>query len=64
MTYKFGQMLANYTLMHPNVAKLIKSNEKFDLIIMESFLNDAHLGNTSVILPHKTPYTHSSRFER
>uniref|UniRef100_A0A182TJ21 UDP-glucuronosyltransferase n=1 Tax=Anopheles melas TaxID=34690 RepID=A0A182TJ21_9DIPT len=44
MTYKFGQMLANYTLMHPNVAKLIKSNEKFDLIIMESFLNDAHLG--------------------
>ncbi|XP_035916783.1 UDP-glycosyltransferase UGT5-like [Anopheles stephensi] len=44
LTYKFGQILTNYTLQHPNVKKLIASNEKFDLIIMESFLNDAHLG--------------------
>ncbi|XP_052899159.1 UDP-glycosyltransferase UGT5-like [Anopheles moucheti] len=44
MPYKFGQMLTNYTLLHPNVKKLIESNEKFDLVIMESFLNDAHLG--------------------
>uniref|UniRef100_A0A182M8S5 UDP-glucuronosyltransferase n=1 Tax=Anopheles culicifacies TaxID=139723 RepID=A0A182M8S5_9DIPT len=44
LTNKFGQMLANYTLVHPNVKKLIASDEKFDLVIMESFLNDAHLG--------------------
>ncbi|XP_053664192.1 UDP-glycosyltransferase UGT5-like [Anopheles marshallii] len=44
MTNKFGQMLTNYTLLHPNVKKLIQSNEKFDLVLMESFLNDAHLG--------------------
>uniref|UniRef100_A0A182QE42 UDP-glucuronosyltransferase n=1 Tax=Anopheles farauti TaxID=69004 RepID=A0A182QE42_9DIPT len=44
MTNKFGQMLANNTLQNPNVKKLIASNEKFDLVIMESFLNDAHLG--------------------
>ncbi|XP_053677533.1 UDP-glycosyltransferase UGT5-like [Anopheles nili] len=44
LTYKFGQMLANITLQHPNVGKLIASNEKFDLVVMENFLNDAHLG--------------------
>lgn len=44
MTYKFGHMLTNLTLQHPNVIKLINSDEQFDLVILESFLNDAHLG--------------------
>lgn len=44
LTNKFGQMLTNLTLQHPNVKKLIASDEQFDLVIMESFLNDAHLG--------------------
>ncbi|XP_058123356.1 UDP-glycosyltransferase UGT5-like [Anopheles ziemanni] len=44
MTYKFGHMITNFTLQHPNVIKLINSNEQFDLVVLESFLNDAHLG--------------------
>lgn len=29
------------TLAHPNMQKLLKSGEKFDVVILESFLNDA-----------------------
>ncbi|XP_044271140.1 UDP-glycosyltransferase UGT5-like isoform X1 [Tribolium madens] len=29
------------TLSHPNVQKLLKSNEKFDIVIVEQFVNDA-----------------------
>ncbi|XP_058054053.1 UDP-glycosyltransferase UGT5-like [Anopheles bellator] len=43
-TYEFGHMITNQSLRHPNVVKLINSNEKFDLVVMENFLNDAHLG--------------------
>lgn len=32
------------TLIHPNVVKLMKSGEHFDLIIMEIFLNDVFIG--------------------
>lgn len=44
-TYEFGHLITNQTLQHPNVRRLLNSNEKFDLVIMEAFLNDAHLGN-------------------
>uniref|UniRef100_A0A2M4BJY0 UDP-glucuronosyltransferase n=2 Tax=Anopheles marajoara TaxID=58244 RepID=A0A2M4BJY0_9DIPT len=43
-TYEFGHLITNQTLQHPNVRRLLNSNEKFDLVIMEAFLNDAHLG--------------------
>ncbi|XP_049545913.1 UDP-glycosyltransferase UGT5-like [Anopheles darlingi] len=43
-TYEFGHLITNQTLQHPNVHRLLSSNEKFDLVIMEAFLNDAHLG--------------------
>ncbi|XP_050092818.1 UDP-glycosyltransferase UGT5-like [Anopheles aquasalis] len=43
-TYEFGHLITNQTLQHPNVRRLLSSNEKFDLVVMEAFLNDAHLG--------------------
>lgn len=40
----FGHDVTNFTLKHPNVVKLMQSNEKFDLIFLEIFMNDALLG--------------------
>ncbi|KAK5645387.1 hypothetical protein RI129_006687 [Pyrocoelia pectoralis] len=36
--------LTETTLKHPNVQRLIKSNEKFDIIMVERLHNEAHLG--------------------
>lgn len=43
-TYAFGQTVTNETLTDPAVMKLINSDEKFDLIVLEIFMNDAMLG--------------------
>ncbi|XP_039451155.1 UDP-glycosyltransferase UGT5-like [Culex pipiens pallens] len=43
-TYAFGQTVTNETLTDPAVTKLINSNEMFDLIVLEIFMNDAMLG--------------------
>lgn len=40
----FGHEVAEFTLKHPNVVKLMRSNEEFDLIFLEIFINDALLG--------------------
>lgn len=40
--------MANVTLHHPEMKKLLKSNEKFDLIILDLFLTDALLGLSTV----------------
>lgn len=39
-----GQLLTNSTLTDPAVVSLIESNEKFDLIVLEIFINDAMIG--------------------
>lgn len=36
--------LTKLTLEHPNVRELLASNETFDLLYTEIFLNDAFLG--------------------
>ncbi|XP_058832777.1 UDP-glycosyltransferase UGT5-like isoform X2 [Topomyia yanbarensis] len=43
-TYRYGHTVTNETLKQPAVVKLLTSNEKFDLIVMEAFMNDAMLG--------------------
>lgn len=43
-TYEFGHAIANATLNDPAIVRLIHSNEKFDLIVLEIFMNDAMLG--------------------
>ncbi|XP_055628473.1 UDP-glycosyltransferase UGT5-like [Toxorhynchites rutilus septentrionalis] len=43
-TYKFGHLITNSTMNDPAVVKLIDSNEKFDLVVLEMFMNDAMLG--------------------
>lgn len=40
--------MTNITLQHPEMKKLLKSNEKFDLLILDLFLTDALLGLSSV----------------
>lgn len=42
--YFMGMMISNHTLTHPTVQKLLKSNSKFDVIILEIFVNEAMLG--------------------
>lgn len=39
-----GSEFAENALKHPQVEKLLKSNEKFDLIIFEQFVNEAFYG--------------------
>lgn len=39
-----GSTVAELAIKHPNVQKLLKSNEKFDLIIAEQFFNEIHVG--------------------
>lgn len=40
----FCHDVTNFTLKHPNVVKLMQSNERFDLIFLEIFMNDVFLG--------------------
>ncbi|XP_065077837.1 UDP-glycosyltransferase UGT5-like [Ochlerotatus camptorhynchus] len=42
--YDFGHRVTNSTLTDPAVVALINSNEKFDLIVLEIFMNDAMIG--------------------
>lgn len=39
-----GLQITEGTLSHPNVQKLLKSEEKFDLVIVEQFINEAFRG--------------------
>ncbi|KAF2894451.1 hypothetical protein ILUMI_11721, partial [Ignelater luminosus] len=39
-----GLQFTDDTLSHPNVQKLLKSDEKFDLVIVEQFVNEAFRG--------------------
>lgn len=41
-------IMTNITLQHPEMKKLLKSEEKFDLIILDLFLTDALLGLSTV----------------
>ncbi|KAJ8954699.1 hypothetical protein NQ318_011392 [Aromia moschata] len=42
--YKFGLFLTEYILSHQEVQGVIHSNETFDLVIVEQFGNEAHMG--------------------
>lgn len=46
--YRNTLHMTNITLQHPEMKKLLKSNEKFDLLILELFLTDALLGLSTV----------------
>lgn len=48
--YLYGNTLhmTNITLHHPAMKKLLKSDQKFDLIILDLFLTDALLGLSTV----------------
>lgn len=46
--YKNTLFMTNFTLQHPEMKKLMKSNEKYDLIILDLFLTDALLGLSTV----------------
>lgn len=46
--YKNTLTMTNFTLQHPEMKKLLKSEEKFDLIILDLFLTDALLGLSTV----------------
>lgn len=46
--YSNSLHMTNITLQHPAMKKLMKSNEKFDLIILDLFLTDALLGLSTV----------------
>uniref|UniRef100_A0A023EW79 UDP-glucuronosyltransferase n=1 Tax=Aedes albopictus TaxID=7160 RepID=A0A023EW79_AEDAL len=43
-TYDFGHRITNSTLTDPAVIDLLASNETFDLIVLEIFMNDAMIG--------------------
>ncbi|XP_063702026.1 UDP-glycosyltransferase UGT5-like [Culicoides brevitarsis] len=42
--YFFGLMMTNHTMDHPKVKQFLKSDAKFDVIVLEIFVNDAMLG--------------------
>lgn len=44
MYVDIGFGMTEYTLKDPKVQNLIKSNETFDLVIVELFVNEAHMG--------------------
>lgn len=46
--YKNTLLMANYTLQHPEMKKILISDQKFDLIILDMFLTDALLGLSTV----------------
>jgi glucuronosyltransferase len=45
--YDMGYNITEYVMKDANVVKLMRSNEKFDLVICELFVNEAMLGNNS-----------------
>lgn len=42
--YGLGLMITSHTMSHPKVQNLLKSNTKFDVIVIEIFVNEAMLG--------------------
>lgn len=42
--YFMGLMITNHTLTHPVVQDFLKSKQKFDVVILENFVNEAILG--------------------
>ncbi|CAD7081071.1 unnamed protein product [Hermetia illucens] len=42
--FEMGEMITNVTLQERTIQDLLKSNEKFDIVIMEVFMNEAMLG--------------------
>uniref|UniRef100_A0A336LRS6 CSON001689 protein n=1 Tax=Culicoides sonorensis TaxID=179676 RepID=A0A336LRS6_CULSO len=42
--YHLGLMITNHTLTHPKVQELLKSKPKFDVVVVEIFVNEAMLG--------------------
>jgi glucuronosyltransferase len=46
--YENTLLMTNFTLQHPEMKKLLNSNEKYDLIILDLFLTDALLGLSTV----------------
>lgn len=42
--FRYGIQVAEMTIQHPNVVKLMESNQKFDAIIVESFCVDSLIG--------------------
>lgn len=46
--YQNTLAMTNFTLQHEEMKKLLRSNEKFDLIILDLFLTDALLGLSTV----------------
>ncbi|KAJ8980274.1 hypothetical protein NQ317_005132 [Molorchus minor] len=42
--YHLGYVITEYILSHNEVQNLINSNETFDLVIVEQFANEAHMG--------------------
>lgn len=42
--YDLSKLLTNFTLTHPNVRALLESDETFDVIVLEVFMNEAMLG--------------------
>lgn len=44
MLYDFGAETTKFMLKHPKVVELMNSNEKFDLVISESFASDVFYG--------------------
>ncbi|KAJ8928774.1 hypothetical protein NQ314_018632, partial [Rhamnusium bicolor] len=53
--HNLGYILTEFTLSHPDVQNLLHSNETFDLVLLEQFVNEAHMGfgphfNAPVIL--------------
>lgn len=55
--HDMGLVLTEYTLEYPDVQKLIHSNEKFDLIFMDQFMNEGLLG---LVHKFKAPLVFSS----
>lgn len=41
---EFGKFTSSYTLNHPKVQQLLRSDESFDLVIVETFLTEALYG--------------------
>lgn len=55
--YDFAGPLTEVPLQHPNVRKLLESNEHFDLVFMEVFVNDAFLGKYTLQISNVSKIT-------
>lgn len=42
--YHLGLMITNHTMLHPRVQELLHSKTKFDVVVVEVFVNEAMLG--------------------